>query len=247
MPFPSAARRLAVVEATRFRGHDPAYHRYVQHLVGGVIAESRAQGWDVDRLAAEQGTAGLLAATDAADAVVVVGGEDLHPRFYGGETGYPNESRHLEVADEAQLELVARTVARGVPFLGICRGLQVLDVALGGSLVPDLGDDGVHVRRGVPIEQVLTSHPVVLEPGSRAEALLGGPVVEVRSAHHQAVGRLGADLLVTGRAPDGHVELIEHRTAPALAVQFHPEDRGAPSGQLAAVLGGLRALVAAAA
>ncbi|MGN6427295.1 gamma-glutamyl-gamma-aminobutyrate hydrolase family protein [uncultured Leifsonia sp.] len=241
-----ALRTLAVVEATRFRGHDPAYHAYVQILVGRVIAGAEAQGWAVVRLAADQGADALLARTERVDAVVIVGGEDIAPRFYGGAGGYPGESRHLEVADEAQLRLVHRAIERGIPLLGICRGLQIVNVALGGSLVQDLGESG-HVNRGVPIPEVLTTHPVLLEPGSRVEALLGTTVADVRSAHHQAVDALGAGLVVTGRAPDGHVEAIEHESAPVLAVQWHPEDPAAPAGQLDALLGALRLRVAAAA
>jgi putative glutamine amidotransferase len=234
-----AARTLAVVEATRFRGHDPAYHAYVQVLVGGVVRAAEADGWTVSRLAADGGTDALLAATERADAVVIVGGEDIAPRFYGGSGGYPHESRHRETADAAQLALVHRAIERGLPLLGICRGLQIVNVALGGTLIQDLGESD-HVRRGVPIPAVLTTHPVLLEPDSRVGELLGGPVVAVRSAHHQAVAVVGAGLRVTGRAPDGHVEAIEHETAPILAVQWHPEDPGAPEGQLTALLGALR-------
>ncbi|MGH1523399.1 gamma-glutamyl-gamma-aminobutyrate hydrolase family protein [Leifsonia sp. L25] len=240
-----AARTLAVVEATRFRGHDPEYHAYVQVLVGGVVRAAEADGWAVSRLAADRGTDALLAATENADAVVIVGGEDIAPPFYGGSAGYPHESLHRETADAAQLALVHSAIARGLPLLGICRGLQIVNVALGGTLVQDLGESD-HVRRGVPIPEVLTTHPVLLEPDSRVEELLGGPVVSVRSAHHQAVDVVGAGLRVTGRAPDGHVEAIEHETAPILAVQWHPEDPGAPAGQLAALLGALRATVPAA-
>lgn len=241
-----AARTLAVVEATRFRGHDPEYHAYVQVLVGGVVRSAQADGWKVARLAADGGTEALLSATDRADAVVIVGGEDIAPRFYGASGGYPHESLHRETADAAQLALVHRAIERGLPLLGICRGLQIVNVALGGTLLQDLGDSD-HVRRGVPIPEVLTTHPVLLEPGSRVEELLGGPVVSVRSAHHQAVDVLGEGLQVTGRAPDGHVEAIEHESAPIVAVQWHPEDPAAPAGQLAALLGALRTRTRAAA
>ncbi|KQR52456.1 hypothetical protein ASF88_13060 [Leifsonia sp. Leaf336] len=241
-----AARTLAVVEATRFRGHDPEYHAYVQVLVGGVVRSAQADGWKVARLAADGGTEALLSATDRADAVVIVGGEDIAPRFYGASGGYPHESLHRKTADAAQLALVHRAIERGLPLLGICRGLQIVNVALGGTLIQDLGDSD-HVRRGVPIPEVLTTHPVLLEPGSRVEELLGGPVVSVRSAHHQAVDALGEGLQVTGRAPDGHVEAIEHESAPIVAVQWHPEDPAAPAGQLAALLGALRTRTPAAA
>jgi len=227
---------LAVVEATRFRGHDPAYHDYVQLLVGNVIAEAGDAGWSVSRLAADAGTEQLLAGAENADAVVIVGGEDIHPRFYGAATGYANESRHLPVADAAQIALVHDVLRRGVPLLGICRGLQIVNVALGGTLVQDLGDECGHVNRGVPIPQVLTTHTVHPEPGSRVAGLLGDGPVEVRSAHHQAVDALGDGLVVTARSHDGHVEAIEHADAPVLAVQWHPEDVAAPAGQLHALL-----------
>jgi putative glutamine amidotransferase len=238
---------LAVVEATRFRSHDPAYHDYVQLLVGNVIAEARAHGWAVTRLAADEGTDALLAATEPADAIVIVGGEDIHPGFYGAATGYPHESRHLPVADAAQLALVHAAIRRGTPLLGICRGLQIVNVALGGTLVQDLGEECAHVNRGVPIPQVLTTHGVHVEPDSRLADLLGTGPLEVRSAHHQAVDALGGELVVTARSHDGHVEAIEHRDAPVLAVQWHPEDVAAPAGQLTALLGALRPATVAAA
>lgn len=244
MPVPPT---LAVVEATRFRGHDSAYHDYVQLLVGNVIAEAEQDGWTVVRLAADAGTEALLAGVDGADAVVIVGGEDIHPRFYGAATGYANESRHLPVADAAQIALVHAALERGLPLLGICRGLQIVNVALGGTLVQDLGEECGHVNRGVPIPQVLTTHTVQPEPGSRIADLLGTAPVEVRSAHHQAVDALGARLVATALSHDGHVEAIEHRDAPVLAVQWHPEDVAAPAGQLAALLAALSARVPAAA
>lgn len=234
----TSARTLAVVEATRFRGHDSAYHAYAQLLVGAVLAGAAEAGWTVTRTAADRGADVVLELTAGADAVVIVGGEDIAPRFYGGPSGYANEGRHLETADAAQIALVRRAVERSVPLIGICRGLQIVNVALGGTLVQDLGD-GVHVNQGAPVPDTLTDHAVLLESGSRVEALLG-PVAWVRSAHHQAVDALGAGLVVTGRAPDGHIEAIEHESAPILAVQWHLEDPGAPAGQLAALLGALR-------
>jgi len=243
----SPQQTLAVVEATRVRSHDPAYHDYVQLLVGNVIAEARSHGWTVERHAADEGTAGLLAATATADAIVIVGGEDIHPGFYGAETGYPNESRHLPVADAAQVALVRAALDRGTPLLGICRGLQVINVALGGTLIQDLGEECGHVNRGVPIPEVLTTHTVEVEPGSRLAELLGEQPVDVRSAHHQAVGTLGDGLVVSARSHDGHIEAVEHRDAPLLAVQWHPEDVAAPAGQLTALFGALEARVLVAA
>lgn len=167
-----ASRTLAVVEATRFRGHDPEYHAYVQVLVGGVVRAAEADGWTVRRLAADGGTEALLAATDRTDAVVIVGGEDISPRFYGGSGGYPHESLHRETADAAQLALVHSAIERGLPLLGICRGLQIVNVALGGTLVQDLGESD-HVRRGVPIVAVQWHPEDPAAPAGQLAALFG--------------------------------------------------------------------------
>ncbi|MEO7015617.1 MAG: gamma-glutamyl-gamma-aminobutyrate hydrolase family protein [Leifsonia sp.] len=239
MSIQHPVRSLAVVEVTRFRGHDPAYHSYVQVLVGSVIAEAERQGWTVTRLAADQGEDALLARTDDADAVLILGGEDIAPEFYGGTTGYEGESRHLEVADAAQIALVRRAIDWQTPVLGICRGLQIINVALGGTLVQHLGDESAHKNDGVPIHEIMSTHPVHLAPGSLVSGLLESATVDVQSAHHQAVDVVGAGLVVTGRAPDGHVEALEHVSAPVVGVQWHPEDPGAPEGQLAGLIASL--------
>ncbi|WP_223695011.1 gamma-glutamyl-gamma-aminobutyrate hydrolase family protein [Leifsonia poae] len=233
------SRSLAVVEVIRFRGHDRAYHDYVQVLVGAAIAEAERQGWAVIRLAADQGEDALLARTEDADAILLMGGEDIAPAFYGGIAGYDGESRHLEAADAAQIALARRAIARETPLLGICRGLQIVNVALGGTLIQHLGEQSIHKNHGVPVREVMATHPVRLAAGSLVAGLLGGATVDVQSAHHQAVDRVGAGLVVTGRAPDGHVEAVEHESAPVLAVQWHPEDPGAPAGQLEALIASL--------
>jgi putative glutamine amidotransferase len=126
----------------------------------------------------------------------------------------------------------------GLPTLGICRGMQVVNVALGGDLVQHLeGDD--HVAPGAS-ESSMVDHPVSLDAGSALAAALGATSLTVRSSHHQAVGRLGAGLVGVGTAPDGTVEAVEHRSAPLLAVQWHPEDVGAVGTVLADLLVALR-------
>jgi putative glutamine amidotransferase len=234
-----SVRSLAVVEATRFRGHDREYHDYVQVLVGAAIAEAERQGWTVTRHAADQGAESLLARTERADAVLIMGGEDIAPSFYGAADGYEGESRHLEAADAAQIALVLRAIAQETPLLGICRGLQIINVALGGTLVQHLGEGTAHKNDGVPIRDIMATHPVELIAGSLISGLLESSTVAVQSAHHQAVDTVGTGLVVTGRAPDGHIEAIEHLTAPVLGVQWHPEDPGAPVGQLAGLLAAL--------
>jgi len=163
---------------------------------------------------------------DAVDAVVIGGGRDIEPRRYGQQPhellGEPDPHR-----DEFELELVERTIERGLPLLGMCRGIQVINVALGGTLVQDLSLNPAWAqhptdrgwRRWKQVERAsllgeteVPEHPrheMTVALGSRLHAALGVEAIEVDSFHHQAVDRLGAGLVVTGRAPDGVVEVLE--------------------------------------
>lgn len=231
---------LALVEVTRFREDDQAYHEYVQILIGRTIAAAERAGWRVSRLAAQDlGTDALLASTDGASAVVIMGGADIDPIHYGGTSGYRAEGQHFAEADRAQLAVARRAAERGTPLLGICRGHQIINVALGGTLVQDLGEHSSHRNDGVPVDQIMTPHEVELDPSSALAFRLGGRRVQVQSAHHQSVGDLGDGLRAVGWASDGTIEAIEHRTLPITGVQWHPEDPGTVDDQLGLLLGGL--------
>jgi putative glutamine amidotransferase len=224
--------RLAVVQVTRSRPENEAYNAFVQVLNGRVWAMAEDAGWDVLRLAAEDlGPRALLAATEDADAVVLMGGEDVSPVFYGGSTHYTGRSTHYRAADEGQIALV----------LGICRGEQIINVALGGTLHQHLEGDDLHRNTGVPITEVMRDHEVSLVPGSRLAETLGSRTATVRSAHHQAIDRVGDGLVVVATAPDGGIEAVEHVSAPITGVQWHPEDAQAAADQLPALLASLAA------
>jgi putative glutamine amidotransferase len=249
LPQPAEARSgrptLAVVEVTRSRPDRPEYHAKVQTLNGTIVDAGTDGGWTVVRLAAaDLDPAALLDLTDSADAVVIVGGEDIDPRFYGAPAGYEGETVHFTDADEGQIALVQRAADRGTPLLGICRGLQIINVALGGDLVQHI-DDGIHRNVGVPIDDILSTHDVVLRSTSTLAAALGDTRISVQSAHHQSVGRLGAGLVPVATAPDGLVEAVEHLTAPITGVQWHPEAPDAPAAQLPLLLASLFASIAA--
>jgi gamma-glutamyl-gamma-aminobutyrate hydrolase PuuD len=163
------------------------------------------------------------------DALVLTGGGDLDPAAYGASpharTDYVRDFR-----DTAELELVRAALDRGLPFLGICRGLQVLNVALGGTLhqhVPDVvGDERHSLSPGS-----YNRFPVTVGSSSLlAKALGGASTVTVAHYHHQAIDRLGAGMTASAWSDDGLVEAAEVEDHPfALGVQWHPEVDEDPS------------------
>lgn len=150
-------------------------------------------------------------------AVVLPGGRDIEPGLYGATAeAHPDHGPFDVVHDNVDLQLARDVVAAGIPALTICRGMQVLNVALGGTLCPDLAPSDVEHGHGF--------HSVTLEPGSLVARAMGTRQPSVSTCHHQAVDQLGQDLYVTGVADDGCIEAVQHRHAPILAVQWHPED-----------------------
>jgi putative glutamine amidotransferase len=157
---------------------------------------------------------------DRLDAVVFAGGADLEPGLYGA-------ARHAETTglrpdrDAAELPLMRSALDRDLPTLGICRGMQLMSVVCGGSLVQHLPEVFGHDRHR-PAPGVYGSHDVRLEPGSRVHAILGDRV-NVPSYHHQGLADPGS-LTVTGWADDDSPEVVEHPDRRfALGVLWHPE------------------------
>ncbi|HEU0305227.1 MAG TPA: gamma-glutamyl-gamma-aminobutyrate hydrolase family protein [Gaiellaceae bacterium] len=159
---------------------------------------------------------------DALDGLVFTGGPDLDPALYDSEP-HPQTNNVRPERDRAEIALLTAALERDLPVLAICRGSQVLNVALGGDLeqhVPDLvAHEGHKETPGV-----FSKHPVSVEPGSRLHAILGD-AIEVSSHHHQGYGRLGQSLEAVARADDGTLEALESRERTfALGVLWHPED-----------------------
>ncbi len=221
--------KLLISGVTEFRSSDPRAIVLTRMLVARIM--SAAPGWDAEvSWAAHDGTDATLEKFARADAVVVMGGPDVSPEYYGGSAHYPNEEAHFPVADAAQLALIDAAVAREVPLVGICRGMQLLNVACGGTLVQDLDEPG-HTSPQIMEDFRFSQHTVALTRGSRLRSVLNPHAVRgeilVHSAHHQAVDYLGEDLAVAAWAADGVVEAVEHVSAPAIGVQWHPEDPNA--------------------
>jgi putative glutamine amidotransferase len=164
---------------------------------------------------------------DALDGFLLVGGADVDPATYGAERD-PKTGPTYPERDDFEISLVRAAIAQDVPVLGICRGMQLLNVALGGTLVQDLvGPDGdnIHRRRIGGFED--TENHVELEEGSLAARAAGEGRHIAHCHHHQAIDRLGESLVVSGRAvEDGLPEAIETADGSwILGVQWHPEAR----------------------
>jgi len=175
----------------------------------------------------------LVSAADASrsraaafDGVLLAGGDDVDPAFYGEEKRH--ESVHVDrPRDEFELNLLEQALNRRLPIFGICRGTQVINVKFGGTLYQDLKSDTTpeveHKQNGSRGD---TSHRVTLtDPDSRLASVFTGSC-RVNSLHHQAIKRLGRGLRVTAHSEDGLVEAVEAAEAyPFLvAVQWHPEE-----------------------
>nr|WSW58312.1 gamma-glutamyl-gamma-aminobutyrate hydrolase family protein [Streptomyces sp. NBC_00998] len=155
------------------------------------------------------------------DAIVLTGGEDVDPALYGARP-HPRTGPPVRERDRWEQAVLAAGLARDIPVLGVCRGMQLMNVHAGGTLIQHLPDRVGHHGHN-PDRGHFCAHTVTTAPGTRIGALLPG-TREVATHHHQAVDRLGAGFIVAARAADGTVEAIEstrHRFA--VGVQWHPE------------------------
>ena len=161
---------------------------------------------------------------DRVDALLLAGGSDIDPASYGAKP-HPETNGTCPERDRFELALTHRALERDMPVLGICRGMQLLNVACGGTLEQHLPDEvGHNDHRHTPGS--FADHDVRLEPGSLAERAAGGERLTVKSHHHQGIAELGEGLAATGWAVDDDtVEAVElaHRRF-ALGVLWHPEE-----------------------
>lgn len=166
---------------------------------------------------------------ESVDGLVLTGGSDVDPEFYD-EMPHPKLGPTLKERDAFELELTRLATGGAVPLLGICRGLQVVNVALGGSLNQHL-EAGPEIKHGAgtPAPEF---HPIGVSDTDFADRL--GLRPRVNSLHHQAVDRVAGGLEVMARADDGVIEMVTSRTVPLLAVQWHPEQlkSGDPAGDV---------------
>jgi putative glutamine amidotransferase len=165
----------------------------------------------------------ITLSVEKADGFLFTGGVDVDPAFYG-ETGIPGLGSVNPELDRFQMAVCHAVIACKKPVLAICRGIQIINVALGGSLFQDIPSQFStpvlkHMQDTLSFD---VDHPVDIEPGSRLFDLFG-PRIMVNSRHHQSVKAIGKGLTITARAPDGVIEAAQHQSLPMDLVQWHPE------------------------
>lgn len=170
------------------------------------------------------------------DGLILMGGGDVNPALYGQEAG-PHIYGVLESQDHFEASLLRAALRHAKPVLAICRGMQLANVVLGGTLVQDLSElpnaaelvD--HKPTGFPVGAEYTLHEVRLEDDSILARAVGGTSIQGASFHHQGIGTLAPGFKPAGWAPDGLLEAIEHEDHWLVGVQWHPEDTSADDPQ----------------
>lgn len=235
-------RPLIGISASSMTLHGRPYNRY---YMANFFAVERAGGLPV-AIPAGVDEATLRGIYDRLDGVLLPGGSDVDPAIYG-ETAHPKTYGIDMQRDALELTLTRWTVAEDRPLLGICRGHQVINVALGGTLVQDIPSQvETTLVHDQPDAQPRNTrlHEVTIDPTSRLAGILGTTQVRVNSLHHQSVALPAPAASITAHSPDGIVEALEIPGKRfALSVQWHPEDLAGEDDQMAALF---EAFVAAA-
>ncbi len=160
------------------------------------------------------------------DGLILTGGGDIHPKYYGREDYLKLVNDINEKRDEFEFKIVRDVLKEQIPVLGICRGMQVFNVALGGSMIPDVKSEGFkdHAKTKDGKDR---RHKVGIKKGTTLHWMVETTSSDVNTAHHQAVDRIGDGLKVTATSPDGIVEGLEWKKSESLPflqlVQWHPE------------------------
>lgn len=155
---------------------------------------------------------------DSLDGLVISGGDDIHPSLYGGET--MPKADYDQPRDELEHGLIQYALERGLPMLGICRGYQLINVALGGTLFADIRGQRSQTSN---FGTILPRKTALLVAGSELGQWLGVEKLRINSLHHQAVDKTGEGLAVAARDLDEFVQAVENTQRNILGVQWHPE------------------------
>jgi len=196
---------------------DPALHRVTERMVYAVEAaggEVVALDYPLDISVLEKVLPGL-------DGLILAGGPDMHPRYFMQELD-PHCGKIDEERDELEIYLMKWAMERDIPLLGVCRGMQVINIALGGDIFQDIVYSKGLIHR--QDSDMTYFHDVIIEEGTLLRSLIPSQRYPVNSYHHQAVDRVADGLIVSAAAPDGIIEAIERPASRfLLGVQWHPE------------------------
>lgn len=157
------------------------------------------------------------------DGLIMTGGEDISPAYYG-EQKHPNLGEVNDERDKYDLTLVKLAIEHNIPLLGICRGLQLINIAMGGTLYQDLpSQHSQQINHRLESGEMM-AHSVSVLPNTQTKRILNTDSIKTNSLHHQAIKKMAPGLTVSGKSKDGVIEMVEaYPTRQILAVQFHPE------------------------
>lgn len=223
--------RIGVLVSLASLGLGAEIDAMAQHLTDRATAAIEAAGGAPEVIDITAPTYDAATLTARFDGLLVLGGADVDPAMYGQER-HPTVYGTDSAADQYEIDAVRGALSVGTPLVGICRGMQVMNVAAGGTLIQDLGADTHH--HGVGTE-IMVAETVQVQPASRLGGVLHRIDVPVRSGHHQAVDTVAPGFSVVSRAQDGVIEAIEHEHAWAVGMQWHPEDPAGDARDLAAI------------
>lgn len=215
----------------------PREDKTAQHSVADAYIQAVAQAGGIPVIIPAGISDGMLAALfDRLDGLLLTGGGDINPDRFGG-LPHPRVYDIDELRDDLEIGLARMAAERGKPFLGICRGIQVINVALGGTLYTDIADQLSSALKhdcfpGYPRDHA--AHTVAVDRDSLLSRVLGGESFAVNSLHHQGLDSIAASLKAIAWASDGLVEAVELPGHPfGIGVQWHPECLQAHASQRA--------------
>lgn len=162
---------------------------------------------------------------DLCDAVILSGGEDVDPIVFG-EDPHPHIGDTILLRDKVELNIIKRAMETNKPILAICRGIQILNVSLGGTLIQDIPSQVKDsIKHTQTVNRSWDTHFVTIKENSQLASIIGGTKIRVNSLHHQAIDSLAEDLEVVATSKDGIIEAVEHKSYCnfLLGVQWHPE------------------------
>jgi putative glutamine amidotransferase len=171
---------------------------------------------------------------DLCDAVILSGGEDVDPSLFG-EDPHQNIGDTIILRDKVEIQIIKRAMETNKPILAICRGIQILNVALGGTLIQDIPSQiKDSIKHTQSVNRNLDTHFISIDEKSKLANIIGETKTRVNSLHHQAIDGLAAGLEIVATSSDGVIEAVEHKSYPnfLLGIQWHPESMASTNDKM---------------